>query len=145
MFIYLFWLCWVLVEACRISRCSCGIFSCGMWDLVPSQGSNPSPLHWELGVFAAGAPGKSWYRRVLSRTQISFPWSLKWFHSLGTTEGSNSLCIFPDRICAATSIYLLTHLLLSLYFYTEEALSITNCTLFFCCCCCFLLPNRPLR
>ena len=34
-FIYLFiWLCWVLVAAC-------GIFSCGMWDLVPWQGIEP--------------------------------------------------------------------------------------------------------
>ena len=23
------------------------ISSCGMWDLVPDQGSNRSPLHWE--------------------------------------------------------------------------------------------------
>ena len=30
-----------------------------MWDLVPDQGWNLGPLHWELGVLATGAPGKS--------------------------------------------------------------------------------------
>ena len=43
MLIYLFWLCWVLVVACRISHCSCGIFSFGMWDLVPQPGIKPYP------------------------------------------------------------------------------------------------------
>ena len=33
--------------------------SCGTWDLVPDQGSNPDPLHWEHGVLATGPPGKS--------------------------------------------------------------------------------------
>ena len=33
--------------------------SCSMWDLVPDQGSNPDPLHWEHGVLATGPPGKS--------------------------------------------------------------------------------------
>ena len=32
---------------------------CGTWDLVPCQGLNPVPLHWELGVLATGPPGKS--------------------------------------------------------------------------------------
>ena len=32
---------------------------CGTWDLVPCQGLNPGPLHWELGVLATGPPGKS--------------------------------------------------------------------------------------
>ena len=35
------------------------IFSCGMWDLVPPQGMEPSPLHWEHGVLATGPPEKS--------------------------------------------------------------------------------------
>ena len=40
---------------------SCGTRSlrCSMWDLVPCQGLNPGPLHWELGVLATGPPGKS--------------------------------------------------------------------------------------
>ena len=50
---YLFWLQWVLVMACNI------FFSCSMWDLVPWPGSNPGPLHWELGVLATEPPGKS--------------------------------------------------------------------------------------
>ena len=45
-FIYLFtWQLWVLVAAC------------GIW--FPDQGSNPGPLHWELGALAPGPPGKS--------------------------------------------------------------------------------------
>ena len=42
--------------------------SCSMWDLFfffklwrviwfPGQGSNPGPLHWELGVLGTGPPG----------------------------------------------------------------------------------------
>ena len=38
-----------------------GIFSCGMRDLFPDQGSNPGPLHWECGVLTTGPPGKSLY------------------------------------------------------------------------------------
>ena len=30
----------------------------GMWNLVPDQGSNPGPLHWEHGVLASVPPGK---------------------------------------------------------------------------------------
>ena len=26
------------------------IFSCGMWDLVPNQESNPGLLHWEWSL-----------------------------------------------------------------------------------------------
>ena len=32
---------------------------CNMQDLVPDQGLNPGPLHWELRVSATGPPGKS--------------------------------------------------------------------------------------
>ena len=46
------WLCWVLVVAHDI-------FSCGIWDLVPSPGTEPWPLHWELSVLTTGPPGKS--------------------------------------------------------------------------------------
>ena len=38
---------------------ACKLLSCSMWDLVPDQGSNLGPLHWELGVLATGPPGKS--------------------------------------------------------------------------------------
>ena len=30
-----------------------------MWDLVPNQGLNPGPLHWEHGPLATGPPGTS--------------------------------------------------------------------------------------
>ena len=51
--IYLFiWQCLLLVAAR-------GIFSCSMWDLVPDQGWNLDPLHWECGVLAIGPPEKS--------------------------------------------------------------------------------------
>ena len=30
-----------------------------MQELVPEQGSNPGPLHWEWGVLASGSPGKT--------------------------------------------------------------------------------------
>ena len=30
-----------------------------MWDLVPDQGLNPSPLHWKREVLATGPPGRS--------------------------------------------------------------------------------------
>lgn len=33
------------------------IFSCSVWDLVPDQGPNPGPLHWEHGVLVTGPPG----------------------------------------------------------------------------------------
>ena len=64
-FVFLFnkclsiWLCQVLVEALRVFfDCECGIFSGGMWALVP--GSNLGPLHWERGILATGQPWKSW-------------------------------------------------------------------------------------
>lgn len=33
--------------------------SCGIWDLVPDQGSNPGFLHGELRVLTTGPLGKS--------------------------------------------------------------------------------------
>lgn len=57
-------------------------FSCGTWDLrsllqhagclvwhvgpsfIPDQGWNVGPLHWELGVLAAGPSGKSLLGRI---------------------------------------------------------------------------------
>lgn len=33
--------------------------NCGLWDLVPDQGSNPGSLRWERGVMATESPGKS--------------------------------------------------------------------------------------
>ena len=51
LFIYLFiWLPWVLVVAC-------GIFSCGIQDLVAWP--NLGPLHWEHRLLTTGPPRKS--------------------------------------------------------------------------------------
>ena len=44
-FAYFIWLHWILVVACGIQ--------------FPNQGSNPGPLHWELGVLATGPRRKS--------------------------------------------------------------------------------------
>ena len=49
----------ILVAACGIFSCSMQALSCGMRDLVPDQGSNLGPLHWEHGVLTTGRPGKS--------------------------------------------------------------------------------------
>ena len=66
--IYLFvWLCHVLVA-------SSGIFSCGMRDLFPDQGSNPDPLHQKCRVSAAGPPEKS----LLTLSQYSLFSCLSW-------------------------------------------------------------------
>ena len=35
-----------------------------MLDLVPDQGLNSGPLHWEPGVLVTGPPGKSQETRV---------------------------------------------------------------------------------
>lgn len=39
---------------------SCGTWTLGgsMWNLVPDQGSNLGPVHWELKILASGPPGK---------------------------------------------------------------------------------------
>ena len=36
------------------------------WDLVPDQGLNLGPLHWECSILASGPPGKSYSREILS-------------------------------------------------------------------------------
>ena len=42
-----------------IVSCHLQSLSCGVWDLVPTQGSNPGLLHWEPGVLATEPPGIS--------------------------------------------------------------------------------------
>ena len=42
-FIYFFWLCWVLVEACGIFSCSVQTLSCSTWDLVLWPRIEPEP------------------------------------------------------------------------------------------------------
>ena len=62
LFIYLFWLNWVLVVACRIFSCSTWdlfLVAVCMWDLVPQPQIIPVPLHWEHRVLFTGPPGKS--------------------------------------------------------------------------------------
>ena len=57
----------VLVVVCGIFNLHCGIwnllvacvmFSCSIWALVPNQGLNLSPLHWELEALATAPPGR---------------------------------------------------------------------------------------
>ena len=56
---YLFiWLHWVLFVVCGIFSGSMQTLSCGMWDPLPYQGSNPCPLHWECRLLATGPPRK---------------------------------------------------------------------------------------
>ena len=33
--------------------------TCSVWDLIPSPGIEPRPLHWRLRALATGLPGKS--------------------------------------------------------------------------------------
>ena len=76
-FIYLFiWLPQILVQYSEP-----GIFhlhwmeACGIY--FPDQMLNPDPMHWELGVLAAGPPGKSHsgYFLTLKHSPVS------WCHS----------------------------------------------------------------
>ena len=53
LFIYLFWLHWVLVVACRLS-CSMHV-GCNSLTRDWTQG----PLHWECRVLPTGPPGRS--------------------------------------------------------------------------------------
>ena len=57
------WLCWVLVVAH-------GIFSCGIWDLVPWPGIKPSSPVLEHSVWASGPPGRSQTIPILKTTSI---------------------------------------------------------------------------
>ena len=43
-----------------------------MWDLVPDQGSNPNPLHWELRILATG-PQRSSYNTYFKCTPQMLP------------------------------------------------------------------------
>ena len=47
------------VATLRIFSWGMKTLTCGMWDLVLTQGLNPPSLHWELEVLATGLPGKS--------------------------------------------------------------------------------------
>ena len=74
---------------------SCGTRSlrCSMWDLVPCQGLNPGPLHWELGVLATGPPGKS--------HSLFFKYSSQWLTLLAppsslATPSQSPLLIPPN-------------------------------------------------
>ena len=67
--IYLFiWLHLVFI-ACTGSSifcCDMRTFSCNTWDLVPDQGSNLGPLHWDHRVLASGPPSIVGYYKILS-------------------------------------------------------------------------------
>ena len=38
--------------------------SCVMCGLIPDQGLNPGPLHYECGILATGPPGKSLHLKM---------------------------------------------------------------------------------
>ena len=62
LFIYLFiiWLCWVLVAAGRLLSCSMRTLSCGMHvgSSFPRDRTR-GPLHWRHGVLTTAPSGKS--------------------------------------------------------------------------------------
>ena len=64
--------CRLLVEAYGLLSCSMWTLSCGMQDLVPRPGMNPSALHWERGVLTTGPLGKS----PLGYFLTFLPWEL---------------------------------------------------------------------
>ena len=53
------WLRWSLIAACKTFSCGRHTLSCSLGDLIPDQGSNRSPLHWEHGVLVTRPPRKS--------------------------------------------------------------------------------------
>ena len=52
--------------------CSMQILICSMWDLVPDQGSNTDPLHWELRILASRPPGEVPYFLFLILCLVQF-------------------------------------------------------------------------
>ena len=64
-FIFIYWLCWVLVAALRIFSFGIPTLSCEIQ--FPDQGSNPGHLHWEHEVLAPRPPGKSQDIRFIYR------------------------------------------------------------------------------
>ena len=62
---------------------ACGIFSCGLWDLVPLPGIEPGSLHWEHGVFSHWTTRENLlllsfnnYQFVANLVSAIFPFSL---------------------------------------------------------------------
>ena len=72
-----------LIAACRLL-----VKACGIW--LPDQGSNPGPLHWELGFLPTGPPGSPslaiwnsmiWELAALTSTETWPPpkaWPRRW-------------------------------------------------------------------
>ena len=58
-FIFIYCPHWILVMAHRIFDLRCGMLtlSCSVWNLVPSPGIKPRPMHWKHGVLATGPQG----------------------------------------------------------------------------------------
>ena len=48
---------WLRHAESFVATCKLSVEACGIW--FPDQGRNLGPLHGELGVLAAGPPGKS--------------------------------------------------------------------------------------
>ena len=89
------WLPRVLVVARRIFN-----LHCGTWDLilVPDQGQNLGPLHWERGILATGPLGKS---RVCCSKPRSF--GAIYYEALGN-KYKDCRCKFEWPLCALGQI-----------------------------------------
>ena len=62
----------ILVAACKHLFVACKFLICSMWDLVPDQGSNTDPLHWELRILASRPPGEVPYFLFLILCLVQF-------------------------------------------------------------------------
>ena len=65
LFLYLFILFINLYQVLVTAR---GIFSCGMWNLVPWPGIKSRPLHWECKLLAPGPPGSPYPRFIVKHS-----------------------------------------------------------------------------
>ena len=61
LFLYLFIL---FINLHQVLVTAHGIFSCGMWNLVPWRGIKSRPLHWECRLLATGRPGSPYPRFI---------------------------------------------------------------------------------
>ena len=64
--------------------------TCGMQDLVPDQGSNLDPLHWEHRVLAIGPPGKSQQLWTLSSIPVVVIDVGQWLDLLDHSDSSST-------------------------------------------------------
>ena len=85
-FLSMFFLKIVFIDSLPCAELS---YSCGMWDLVPCQGLNLGPLHWEYGVLATGPPGKPIF--IFLITLIFLFVCFGYCHPSGATQETKAL------------------------------------------------------